>query len=257
MSGRPFTVLAIDTATEVCSVAVLHGDQPVELAETVGQRHSERALPMIDAALSKAGVSLGDVDVFAFGAGPGSFTGLRIACGIAQGLAFGKRKLVVPVGSLRALAAQAFSMVSEGELLLAAIDARMNEAYCAIYRRDEQMSEARAPALERPQALGRLAVAGEVDIIAGNALAVFAAVWPHDRSWVVLPDVTPSAATIARLARADAVRGLAVAPEHATPIYVRDHVAQTIEERRQAAGAAPRERDVSPGGTARSARQHP
>ena len=131
------TVLAIDTATEVCSVAVLHGDRLTELVEVVGQRHSERVLPMIDAALAKAGLSLGDIDVFAFGAGPGSFTGLRIACGIAQGLAYGKRKRVVPVGNLRALAARAFAMVTEGDLLLAAIDARMNEAYCAVYRRDE------------------------------------------------------------------------------------------------------------------------
>ncbi len=100
---------------------------------------------------------LGDIDIFAFGAGPGSFTGLRIACGVAQGLAYGKRKQVVPVGNLRALAADAFSSVQQGNLLLAAIDARMNEAYCAIYRRDPQVTEVRAPALERPQSLLQLA----------------------------------------------------------------------------------------------------
>ncbi len=87
--------------------------------------------------LDKAGLIAGRHRFFAFGAGPGSFTGLRIACGIAQGLAYGKRKRVVPVGNLRALAARAFAMVNGGDLLLAAIDARMNEAYCAIYRRDE------------------------------------------------------------------------------------------------------------------------
>ncbi len=233
------TVLAIDTATDVCSVAVLHGDQLTELVEVVGQRHSERALPMIDAALVKAGLSLGDIDVFAFGAGPGSFTGLRIACGIAQGLAYGKRKRVVPIGNLRALAARAFAMVTEGDLLLAAIDARMNEAYCAVYRRDEAVSEVRAPALERPQSLAQLAIDEEVDLIAGNALVVFSGVWPHDERWVALPDVTPSAASIAQLARLDAERGLAVAPEQAAPVYVRDRVALTIEERRQAASVSP------------------
>jgi tRNA threonylcarbamoyladenosine biosynthesis protein TsaB len=229
------TVLAIDTATDVCSVAVLHGDELTEFVEVVGHRHSERALPMIDATLVKAGVSLGAIDVFAFGAGPGSFTGLRIACGIAQGLAYGKRKRVAPVGNLRALAARAFAMVTDGDLLLAAIDARMNEAYCAIYRRDEPVSEVRAPALERPQSLVRLAIDEEVDIIAGNALAVFSGIWPHDESWVALPDVTPSAASIAQLARLDAARGLAVAPEQAAPVYVRDRVALTIEERRKVA----------------------
>ena len=251
------TVLAIETSTEVCSVAVLCGDQVIELVETVGHNHSERVLPMIDAALTKAGLALGGIDVFAFGAGPGSFTGLRIACGIAQGLAYGRRKRVVPIGNLRALAARAFSVADRGNVLLAAIDARMNEAYCAIYRRDESVSEIRAPALERPQSLAQLAADAGIDIVAGNALSVFAGVWPPSRTWVALPDATPTAATIAKLARIDAARGLAVAPEHAIPIYVRDHVALTIEERRRVANAPPgrpKERDVPLGGTARSAR---
>src|SRR4030095_9271953 len=138
MPARPSTVLAIDTATDVCSVAVSHGAQVTELVETVVHRRSERALLMIDAALAEARLTLGDIDIFAFGAGPGSFTGLRIACGIAQGLAYGKGKEVVPVGNLRALGARVFSDGAHGDLLLAAIDARMNEAYCAIYRRDMQ-----------------------------------------------------------------------------------------------------------------------
>lgn len=229
------TVLAIDTATEVCSVAVLRGEQLFELVETVGHRHSERALPMIDAALSNAELTLSAIDVFAFGAGPGSFTGLRIACGIAQGLAYGKRKRVVPIGNLRALAARAFSAVDEGKLLLAAIDARMNEAYCAIYQRDESVSEIRVPALERPLILSQLAMTEKVDIVAGNALNIFAGAWPPDKPWISLPGVTPTASDIAQLARIDAERGLAVSPEQAMPVYVRDHVALTIDERKKAA----------------------
>jgi len=257
MPSEP-TVLAIDTATEVCSVAMLDGDRLTELIEVVAHRHSERVLPMVDAALGKAGLSLGDIDFFAFGAGPGSFTGLRIACGIAQGLAYGKRKRVVPVGSLRALAARAFARTTEGDLLLAAIDARMNEAYCAIYRRDQPVSEARAPALELPQSLAPLAILEKVAIVAGNALAAFPGVWPRDKPWVAMADATPSAASIAHLARFDAAHGLSVAPELAAPVYVRDQVALTIEERRQAASAAPgrtQERDVPLGGTALSARE--
>lgn len=225
-------VLAIDTATDVCSVAVLHGDEPIELIETVGQKHSERALPMIDAALTKSGLALADIDLIAFGAGPGSFTGLRIACGIAQGLAYGKRKRVVPVGNLRALAARAFKSAQKGERLLAAIDARMKEAYCAVYRRDDAVTELKAPALADPQSLAELVASEDIDIVAGNALRVFANAWPEDGSWPALPDVTPTAADIARLARGDAERGLTIAPEQAAPIYVRDRVAMTVDERR-------------------------
>ena len=203
-----------------------------ELVEMVGNKHSERALPMIDAALAKAGLMLGDIDVFAFGAGPGSFTGLRIACGIAQGLAYGKRKQVVPVGNLRALAARAFSGIADGDLLLAAIDARMNEAYCAIYRRDAQVSEVRAPALERPHSLAQLAAEEKVDIVAGNALVAFSDIWPHDKPGLHCLTPLRRQHSIATLARFDAAHGLAVAPEQAAPIYVRDHVALTIEERR-------------------------
>lgn len=253
-------VLAIDTATEVCSVAVLSGDRLTELREVVGHRHSERVLPMIDAALQRAELSLADIDLFAFGAGPGSFTGLRIACGVAQGLAYGKHKRVVPVGNLRALAACAFAMTNDGDLLLAAIDARMNEAYCAVYRRDEQLTELRAPALEQPQALVQLALEEKVDIVAGNALAAFPAVWPHDKSWAEMADVTSSAAAIVRLARLDATLGRSVSPEHAAPLYVRDQVALTIEERQQAATAAPgraHKRDASLEGAAHCAGDQP
>ena len=238
MSGRSPTTLAIDTATELCSVAVLHGDQTTELVEKVGNRHSERVLSMIDAALSRAQLVLGDVDLFAFGAGPGSFTGLRIACGVAQGLAYGKRKQVVPVGNLRALAADAFSRVLQGNLLLAAIDARMNEAYCAIYRRDAHVTEVRAPALERPQTLLQLAADEAVDLVAGNALTVFPDIWSNEARWIALPEVTSTAASIGTLARLDASRGLAVDPELAVPHYVRDHVALTIAERSKAAAAS-------------------
>lgn len=238
MSDRFPTILAIDTATELCSVAVLHGEQITELVENVGNRHSERVLPMVDAALLRARLVLGDVDLFAFGAGPGSFTGLRIACGVVQGLAYGKRKQVVPVGNLRALAARAFSRVLQGNLLLAAIDARMNEAYCAIYRRDAHVTEVRAPALERPPTLMQLAADEAVDLVAGNALTVFPDIWSNSARWTALPEITSTAATIGTLARLDASRGLAVDPELAVPHYVRDHVALTIQERRRSAAAA-------------------
>ena len=97
-------ILAIDTSTEYCSAAVLHGSALASRSERAGQRHSELLLPMIDALLAETGLSLAQLDGVAFGAGPGSFTGLRIACGVAQGLALGADVPVVPVGTLLALA---------------------------------------------------------------------------------------------------------------------------------------------------------
>ena len=231
MHAHPPSVLAIDTATEVCSVALLHRDSLTELIEQVGSRHSERVLPMIDTLLSNARLQLSDIDLFAFGAGPGSFTGLRIACGVAQGLAYGSQKRVAPIGNLRALAAGVFESVDQGDRLLAAIDARMQQGYCAIYQRDSAISEIRTPSLESPQSLPRLAAEAHVDIVAGNALTAFADVWPQEEKWSMLPLASPTAGTFARLARLDAERGLDVSPAEAIPIYVRDQVALTIEQR--------------------------
>lgn len=227
------TLLAIDTATEVCSVALLVEDRLTEKVETVGQRHSARVLPMIDEVLKSASTRLSDVDVIAFGAGPGSFTGLRIACGVAQGLAYGQRKRVVAVSNLRALAAAAFATVTDGARLLAAIDARMNEVYCAVYLRDAAVTLLRAPAVERPESLPRIASDAAVDIVAGNALTVF---YNQDLSSgrQTLPTVRATAGDIARLGRIDADRGLTLPPEQATPSYVRDQVAMTTEQRRAA-----------------------
>jgi tRNA threonylcarbamoyladenosine biosynthesis protein TsaB len=235
IARMPPTVLAIDTATEVCSVAVLIGERLVERSEAVGQGHSERALPMVEEVLASAGLQLSDIEFFAFGAGPGSFTGLRIACGIVQGLACGTDRKIVAVGNLRALAARAFALLPSARRALVAIDARMHEAYCAIYRNDKTTTEHRAPALERPHLLGRLAEAEGVDLVAGDALTVFSRDWPEGASWATLPDLRAGASAIARLARIDAECGLAILPEHAAPLYVRDHVALTIEERQREA----------------------
>jgi tRNA threonylcarbamoyladenosine biosynthesis protein TsaB len=229
----PPTILAIDTATETCSVALIQGEWLIERAEAVGQKHSERALPMVDEVLKDAGLALADVDAFAFGAGPGSFTGLRIACGLVQGLAFGVGRPVVPVGNLRALAAAAFE--PGDTLLLAAIDARMQESYCAVYRNDEALEELRAPALERPDVLPEIAREFGVSVVAGDALSVFPDVWHLGPRVRRNPLVRGSAGVIARLARGDIARGRTVRAADAAPVYVRDRVALTIEERRAGA----------------------
>jgi len=151
---------------------------------------------------------------------------------------------VAPIGNLRALAFNAFEAAPDCNLVLAAIDARMNEAYCAVYRRaghasDERAIQIREPALASPASLAQIAEAHQVELVAGNALEIFASAfetaWPQQRTWSSLPSVSSSAASIAWLARDDSIRGRTVAPEDAAPVYVRDHVALTIAERQRAA----------------------
>ncbi len=122
------SLLALDTATEACSAALLHQGQVLHRFEVCPQQHTRKILPMVDALLAEAGLTLGQLDALAFGRGPGSFTGVRIGIGIAQGLAFSAELPLIGVSNLAAMAEQA--RVEQGaEQVLAAIDARMNEVY--------------------------------------------------------------------------------------------------------------------------------
>ncbi len=121
-------LLALDTSTEHCSVALRLGGEVLQRLEHAGQRHSELLLPMVGAVLAEAGTSLGEIDALACSVGPGSFTGLRIATAVAQGLAFGAGLAVIPVGTLEALAAGAGAL-----RVIACLDARMGEVYAAAY----------------------------------------------------------------------------------------------------------------------------
>ena len=129
-------ILAIDAATEACSVALLTQAQTVSRFEVIPQQHSQRLLPMVDEVLQEANMTLSDVSAIAFGRGPGSFTGVRIGVGIAQGLAFGANLPMVPVSSLEAMAEGAYREHG-AEQVIAAIDARMGEIYTATYQRQD------------------------------------------------------------------------------------------------------------------------
>lgn len=239
-SAVPPTLLAIDTATEVCSVALARDGRIVERAEEVGQKHSERILPMVQSLLRQAGLSLGDCDAIAFGAGPGAFTGLRIACGIAQGLAFGVGRPVIAVGNLEALALAASDEAPGARSVVAAIDARMREAYWAVYSvGGGAVAEVSAPALAAADELAAICSRHGPDLVAGNALRAF----PEAAAALACakaPQASASAATIARLAVDRFERGGAVPAERAAPVYVRDRVALTIDERRALAAAGSR-----------------
>ena len=127
MNNQP-TILALDTSTEACSVALLYRGQKSVLQMTAQREHTKHILPMVDQILTEAGIQLADVDALAFGRGPGSFTGVRISAGVAQGLALGANLPVIPVSNLLAMAQAAQRQLGATDVL-AAIDARMNEIY--------------------------------------------------------------------------------------------------------------------------------
>lgn len=122
------TLLALDTATENCSVALLYKDEITQLQELAGNTATQRILPMVDTILHQSGINLHQVDALVFGRGPASFTGVRVATGITQGLALGADLPVIPISNLTAMAEQA-RQTQGANLVLSAIDARMNEVY--------------------------------------------------------------------------------------------------------------------------------
>src|SRR5277367_5330216 len=131
-------ILAVETSSELCSAALLAGDTIMERECEAGQSHSSLLLPMVAELLRESGMTFGALDGVAFGAGPGSFTGLRIACGIAQGLAAGAEVKVVGVSTLESLAEEAWQSGADSRRqIVACLDARMGEIYHAAYRRED------------------------------------------------------------------------------------------------------------------------
>jgi tRNA threonylcarbamoyladenosine biosynthesis protein TsaB len=221
-------ILAIETSGEHGSVALLADETLFERTLEGHARHSEHLLPAIRGLLANAGLSLRQLDALAFGAGPGAFTGLRLACGVVQGLALGARLPVVPVGSLQALALEA----PEGQVLVAA-DARMGEIYAAAYLNDGlEPAEVLAPRCVPPE---DLQIPGQgVWIGVGSGFAAYPERIPASlrQSLSAVCDMAvPTARAIARLAVRRATRGEMVPATQAAPLYVRDKVALTTAER--------------------------
>jgi tRNA threonylcarbamoyladenosine biosynthesis protein TsaB len=224
-------ILALDASTDVCAVALGDGAFWRERAETAGQRHSELLLPMVRALLTEAQLRLRDLDGIAFGAGPGSFTGLRIACGVAQGLALGADLPLVGVGTLEAMAETA-RMRSDSTRVIAALDARMHEIYCAAYEHDgARWQERIAPMVVAP---GEAALPeGEGWSGVGNGFAAYPALRARVAGILGLcaDDVAPSAVAIGALALPRFAAGEGVPAHTAAPLYVRHRVALTSAER--------------------------
>ena len=227
-------ILALDTSTEWCSVAVGDGTQWHRLDELVRQAHSERLLPMVRSALANAGWALKGLDAIVFGAGPGSFTGVRIGCGVAQGLALGADLPVLPVGTLAALAQEA-NRTRGWRSVLACLDARMREVYVAAYALvGDEWQESMPPAVMPPGDVRCALSIGSAEWFgAGNGFAAYPALALDLALAEAAADVRPTAQSIGELAFPRLAAGEGMIAADAAPMYVRHRVALTAVEQAQ------------------------
>jgi len=226
-------LLAIDTSTDFCSVAASRGRELFSRHEPAAQRQAELILGMLETVLTEAQLEFARIDGIAFGVGPGSFTGLRIAAGVAQGLAFARGLGVVGVGTLLALA-ESVAEESEDERIVSCIDAHMGEVYHAAYRRvGAEWQEVCAPGLYDPDAVpvvsgGAWAGCGSGFAVHGERLSARLAGCVS----VVRPAAAPTARAVLRLAMPRFAAGEAADASTAAPVYLRDRVALKTSERR-------------------------
>jgi len=222
-------LLVLDTSTEWCSAALWLDGRVQARRVLAEQRHSSLLLPMVDELLRESAIGLRQLDGIGYGAGPGSFTGLRIACAVTQGLAFGADLPVAGVSTLQSIAEQAGA-----ERVLTVLDARMAEVYWAAYRRDgtgwRAVSE---PALALPESVSVPAGGGWVG--AGNGFVALGEALRPRLAALARIDGTlmPDAAAMAPLAARAFERGEGMDAALAAPIYLRDKVALTVDERRR------------------------
>lgn len=229
------TLIAIEASSQRCSVALAH-------AGAIHSRDAEGIAAAVRELLDEQSLSLDAIDAFAFAAGPGGFTGLRVACACVQGLAYGCGRPALPINSLRALA-HAVSAPA-GSRLLAAVDARMGQVYWGVFEADSRGPQVLAPAaLADPDELAALVARWQPDVIAGDALSAYASAWPDLAAVRREAGLRADARAVAALARLDWDAGGAIDARDAAPEYVRDRVALTVEERRVAAG---RPREAAP-----------
>ena len=228
-------ILSIETATEHGSVALLHDGELLVRRIVGAANHSEAVLRDLRELLIEAGLAVTQLDAIAFGAGPGAFTGLRLACGVAQGLALGAGLGIAAIGSLQALALQ-----TDARRVFVATDARMGEVYYAAFELDAEGV---------PMPVGHVGCSQplELELPAGDWFAAGSAfkVWPQELEARFLgrltgcrPDMVPRAEEVARLGAVAVARGALTPPELAAPLYVRDKVAFTTAERLARGGRA-------------------
>jgi tRNA threonylcarbamoyladenosine biosynthesis protein TsaB len=239
-------ILAIETSSELASCAVAHGNALYSRESNGVRTHSQAILPMVQEVLLEAGLRLDQCDAIAFGAGPGSFTGVRTACGISQGLAFGAKLPAIGMVTLDAMA-QACREHCGADNVLAVLDARMGEVYWAQYHFDATVGAAGAwltvspPALCAPDAVAPLQAEGLVGC--GNGFSAYPEALVHLACAATAhAGILPHARQLAQLGQLAFAAGKAVSAAEAQPLYLRNKIAYTSAERRdinaaKAAGA--------------------
>ncbi|MGB4672729.1 MAG: tRNA (adenosine(37)-N6)-threonylcarbamoyltransferase complex dimerization subunit type 1 TsaB [Azovibrio sp.] len=219
-------ILALETSTDFGTCALWQDGQILTASCPPGRSHSETLIPLVQQLLAEAGSSFAALDALAFGMGPGAFTGLRVACGIAQGMAVALDRPVLPVGSLETMAWEA-----GGQQVLALLDARMGEVYAATFRCGSADVEVLgALCLASPAEL-HLPPADQPWLAVGNALAAYPELLARCAGWECLPGILPHARSVAHLAAQALARGEGLDPALAAPRYLRDKVARTVAER--------------------------
>ena len=219
-------ILAIDTATEQCSVAIVNGEQALARVTPTARSHADMILPMVDEILCEASLTLSDLDVLAFGRGPGSFTGVRIAVSVVQGLAYAVSKPVIGISNLAALAQQATDAqrLDVGRVVLVCADARMQEVYWAKYRvESDGVVLFGAEHVSAPESVD---VASDVtaELGVGTGWRAYPVLRARHALLPICDDLLPRAQEIAWLAQREWRAGKVVSAAEAEPVYLRDNV---------------------------------
>ncbi len=219
-------LLSLETATEACSAALMIDDDCQQRIQVAPKMHTQLILPMVDELLKEADISIAELDAIAFGQGPGAFTGVRIAIGVVQGLAFAHDTPVIPVSTLATLAQQ---LASRHDAIAVAIDARMHEIYWGLYQRDTEglMQEVANEQVCLPEKI----VNPDTDdwYGAGSGWATYGEQLQHSFTRPLLGyrgDVYPAASDTAKLASSLFKAGKMLPVESATPVYLRNKVVQ-------------------------------
>jgi tRNA threonylcarbamoyladenosine biosynthesis protein TsaB len=220
-------LLAIDTSTDRCSVALSLDGVVTDRAVVTPRGHADLVLPMVDELLSESGVNLNQLDAIAYGRGPGSFTGIRITVSVVQGLAFGAH---LPTIGISDLAAVAFAAAESAGLVLAAMDARMGEVYWAIYKCDASKRESGAATAllvgdEHVSPPSDVVADMAIGVVAGSALAAYPELAERFSTAKLRPGDLPHARSLLLLAETEFRAGRYGPAQEAQPVYLRDRVA--------------------------------
>lgn len=228
-------ILALDACTECCSAALLYQGQVFECVEMTQRGHSDLILTMMDELFKQAGTTISAIDAVAFGRGPGSFTGVRVGVGVAQGIAFARDVPVIPISTLAAVA-QGVADDLDGEYIAVAMDARMGEIYCASY----QLCDGLVTLLDQERVCPPEQFIPESDqkwLGVGTGWSEYEAILRDDFSDNLAQvgiEYYPQASSILKLAQVEAKAGRLLPADQALPIYLRNNVAKKKAEQKNA-----------------------